>query len=139
MLSFGEEAEEDEVETNHYVQKNSSKIKSVHDVGDDPTLSKQTLAIQKDDGEDGGGGGGNRQEENKNASADEEARKEKTDLIRSKLKNASKNRTDHKGEASDAKKTDKSEAKKVDHKSDSDEDVYGGLERERKEKRKKEA
>lgn len=132
MLSFGEEAEEDEAETNQYVQKNAPKSKSVHDVGDDPTLSKQTLAVQKSYGDDA-----DRPEEN--ASDDEEARKEKADLVRNKLKNASKSRRDQMGETSDAKKADKSEATTTAQESDSDEDVYGELERERKEKRKKEA
>lgn len=58
MLSFGEEAEEDEAETSQYVQKNASKPKSVHDIGDDPSLSKKTLAIEKkknDEEEEEGG------------------------------------------------------------------------------------
>lgn len=42
LLSFGEEAEEDEVETNTFVQTLSGKAKSTHDVLDDPKLSKET-------------------------------------------------------------------------------------------------
>lgn len=47
LLSFGAEAEEDEEETESYVQKNSGKAKSTHDVLDDPRLSKDTLTIVK--------------------------------------------------------------------------------------------
>ncbi|CAD7006663.1 unnamed protein product [Ceratitis capitata] len=46
LLSFGEEAEEDEVETNEFVQKNAGKAKSMHDVVDDPKLSKDALRIE---------------------------------------------------------------------------------------------
>uniref|UniRef100_A0A182JTW0 Spliceosome-associated protein CWC27 homolog n=1 Tax=Anopheles christyi TaxID=43041 RepID=A0A182JTW0_9DIPT len=43
LLSFGDEAEEEEFETQVYVQKNASgRGKSSHDVLDDPKLSKQT-------------------------------------------------------------------------------------------------
>lgn len=47
MLSFGEEAEEDEEETNTFVKKIAGKAKSTHDVLDDPLLSKETLKIEK--------------------------------------------------------------------------------------------
>uniref|UniRef100_A0A182JAS3 Spliceosome-associated protein CWC27 homolog n=1 Tax=Anopheles atroparvus TaxID=41427 RepID=A0A182JAS3_ANOAO len=45
LLSFGDEAEEEEQETNVFVQKNASvgRGKSSHDVLDDPKLSKQTV------------------------------------------------------------------------------------------------
>uniref|UniRef100_A0A0A1XA14 Spliceosome-associated protein CWC27 homolog n=1 Tax=Zeugodacus cucurbitae TaxID=28588 RepID=A0A0A1XA14_ZEUCU len=46
LLSFGEEAEEDEEETNQFVQKNAGKAKSMHDVVDDPKLSKDALPIE---------------------------------------------------------------------------------------------
>lgn len=46
LLSFGEEAEEDEEETNQFVQKNAGKAKSMHDVVDDPKLSKDALRIE---------------------------------------------------------------------------------------------
>uniref|UniRef100_A0A182PA05 Spliceosome-associated protein CWC27 homolog n=1 Tax=Anopheles epiroticus TaxID=199890 RepID=A0A182PA05_9DIPT len=46
LLSFGDEAEEEELESQVYVQKNASgRGKSSHDVLDDPKLSKQTGAI----------------------------------------------------------------------------------------------
>lgn len=47
LLSFGDEAEEDEEETDSYVQKNAGKAKSTHDVLDDPKLSKETVTIIK--------------------------------------------------------------------------------------------
>ena len=46
LLSFGEEAEEDEVETNEFVQKNAGKAKSLHDVVDDPKLSKEPINVK---------------------------------------------------------------------------------------------
>ncbi|XP_017475491.1 PREDICTED: peptidyl-prolyl cis-trans isomerase CWC27 homolog [Rhagoletis zephyria] len=46
LLSFGVEAEEDEEETNQFVQKNAGKAKSMHDVVDDPKLSKDALRIE---------------------------------------------------------------------------------------------
>lgn len=51
LLSFGEEAEEDEVETNEFVQKNAGKAKSLHDVIDDPMLSKEHIKITDDQAE----------------------------------------------------------------------------------------
>lgn len=47
LLSFGEEAEEDEEQTDSFVQKNAGKSKSTHDVLDDPQLSKHTLDPSK--------------------------------------------------------------------------------------------
>jgi len=47
LLSFGEEADQDEQETVSFVQKLSGKGKSTHDVLDDPTLSKATLDLEK--------------------------------------------------------------------------------------------
>lgn len=131
LLSFGEEAEEDEAETNQYVQKNAAKPKSVHDVGDDPSLSKQTLAIEKKD--DGGGGGGGKTEERTIASDDEDKVKEKTDRIRSKLMTAAHNKKKDEPKAAEASDAGKAQQ------SDSDDDLYGELERERKMKRQKEA
>lgn len=42
LLSFGEEAEVDEMETSIFTQKNAGKAKSMHDAIDDPKLSKKT-------------------------------------------------------------------------------------------------
>lgn len=47
LLSFGDEAEEDEVETNHFVKLNSGKSKSTHDVLDDPKLSKTPIEMKE--------------------------------------------------------------------------------------------
>ncbi|XP_068149711.1 spliceosome-associated protein CWC27 homolog [Drosophila tropicalis] len=47
LLSFGEEAEDDEQETNVYVKKNAGKAKSLHDATDDPKLSKEAIQIPK--------------------------------------------------------------------------------------------
>ncbi|XKL65346.1 hypothetical protein PGB90_008766 [Kerria lacca] len=43
LLSFGEEAEEDELETITVTKKYEGKSKSTHDILDDPKLSKQTI------------------------------------------------------------------------------------------------
>uniref|UniRef100_A0A1A9WEA6 Spliceosome-associated protein CWC27 homolog n=1 Tax=Glossina brevipalpis TaxID=37001 RepID=A0A1A9WEA6_9MUSC len=45
LLSFGEEAEEDEEKTNQFMQKNAGKAKSLHDAVDDPNLSKEPLKL----------------------------------------------------------------------------------------------
>ncbi|XP_055843367.1 spliceosome-associated protein CWC27 homolog [Episyrphus balteatus] len=47
LLSFGEEAEEDEEESNTFAQKNAGKAKSLHDVVDDPKLSKEVEKIER--------------------------------------------------------------------------------------------
>lgn len=124
LLSFGEEAEEDETETNDFVQKNSSKSKSVHDAIDDPRLSKQAIQIDKRKESD------DRIEENPNDSDDEAKVKERTDRVRDKLKTSSK-----------SSKAEKRPAEPVDEpKSDSDSDEFENeLERERKRKRQKQA
>ncbi|XP_055913512.1 spliceosome-associated protein CWC27 homolog [Eupeodes corollae] len=47
LLSFGEEAEEDEEESSTFAQKNAGKAKSLHDVVDDPKLSKEVERIER--------------------------------------------------------------------------------------------
>ncbi|XP_001352783.3 spliceosome-associated protein CWC27 homolog [Drosophila pseudoobscura] len=47
LLSFGEEAEGDEVETTVFVKQNAGKAKSLHDVTDDPKLSKEPIQVPK--------------------------------------------------------------------------------------------
>lgn len=47
LLSFGEEAEEDEIEATEFVQKSGNKSKSTHDVLDDPKLSKEEVKIER--------------------------------------------------------------------------------------------
>lgn len=47
LLSFGDEAEEEEQQTSQYVQRNiAGKGKSSHDVLDDPRLSKQAIEVK---------------------------------------------------------------------------------------------
>lgn len=51
LLSFGDEAEEEEKEADDFIQKNiGSKPKSTHDVLDDPKLSKETVKVTSSDG-----------------------------------------------------------------------------------------
>lgn len=47
LLSFGEEAEEDEMEATEFVQKTGIKGKSTHDVLDDQMLSKEEVKIER--------------------------------------------------------------------------------------------
>uniref|UniRef100_A0A1L8DTX9 Spliceosome-associated protein CWC27 homolog n=1 Tax=Nyssomyia neivai TaxID=330878 RepID=A0A1L8DTX9_9DIPT len=47
LLSFGEEAEEDEEETMEFVKKSSGKAKSMHDAVEDPKLSRETVKVDK--------------------------------------------------------------------------------------------
>ncbi|XP_031618190.1 spliceosome-associated protein CWC27 homolog [Contarinia nasturtii] len=120
LLSFGEEAEEDETETNDFVQKNAAKSKSVHDIIDDPKLSKEAVHIEKK---------GDYIEERHVQSDGDANVVEKTDRVRDKLKK----RLD-KGE----KRKIEPEPKKDDSNSDSDE-YTNELERARKLKRQKKA
>lgn len=120
-MSFGEEAEEDETETDVFVKKNASKSKSVHDIVDDPMLSKEAIHIEKKDDD--------YIEERQIESDDEKNVQEKTDRIRNKLKLS----TD-KGE----KRKAQPEPIKPETDSDSD-DFTNELEKERKLKRQKKA
>lgn len=125
LLSFGEEAEEDESETIDFVQKNSSKSKSVHDVIDDPKLSKEPVHIEKSN-ED-------YIEEHPVQEDDDDAVKEKTDRVRDKLKKASE-------KGGEKKKAPTESEPKADIESNSDSDEFTNeLERERKLKRQKKA
>ncbi|XP_055377275.1 spliceosome-associated protein CWC27 homolog [Condylostylus longicornis] len=54
LLSFGEEADQDEQETASFVQKLSGKGKSTHDVLNDPTLSKKSVQVVEDHENDQG-------------------------------------------------------------------------------------
>ncbi|KAH8405042.1 hypothetical protein KR222_005557 [Zaprionus bogoriensis] len=47
LLSFGEEAQDDEQETTIFVKQNAGKAKSLHDATDDPKLSKEPLKVPK--------------------------------------------------------------------------------------------
>lgn len=125
MLSFGEEAEEDEAETHDFVQKNTTKSKSVHDVIDDPKLSKQTVVIDKQNQEDDG----LIEERDANSENDEDA-KEKAERIRDKLKSVA-------GKSEKSKRKISTETKQDKHESSSDDDIANELENERKLKRQK--
>lgn len=136
-MSFGEEAEEDETETIVFVQKNATKSKSVHDVVDDPKLSKETGTIPKNKNKDGDGENddGHIEENAIQSDDDEPTLKAKTDRIRDKLKTKSTKQCDDKA----SEKTSKTELN-VQSDSDSDSDEFTNeLERERKRKRQKKA
>ncbi|XP_054735444.1 spliceosome-associated protein CWC27 homolog [Anastrepha obliqua] len=126
LLSFGEEAEEDEEETKQFVQKNSGKAKSLHDVEDDPKLSKDVLHI-----------------ENTNISSeDEEALEEERQLVRIKKEPLDDDDVEERKQRikdklqpklNEAKKVPKIESTHIKHEiSDSDEDVLLTQEQERK-------
>lgn len=71
LLSFGDEAEEEEQETNDFVQKNmTGKGKSSHDVLDDSTLSKQAIPEQKSESSKG------RRKDSSDSDSDSESEKE---------------------------------------------------------------
>lgn len=129
LLSFGQEALEDETETVDFVQKNASKSKSVHDVIDDPKLSKETVVIEKRKNDDEGP-----IEEGTIESDDETDKIEKAKRIRDKLKQSTSktdSKKDSKGKISQ-KKTEDNDA------SSSDDGYENELEKERRlEKQKK--
>lgn len=126
LLSFGEEAEEDEVQTVKFVQKNTTKSKSVHDVIDDPKLSKEPIAIEKKREEVG------RIEERAVESDDNvDAKQKKTDRIRDKLKGTSKS------DKKELKRKSSPEKKETKDDSSSDDDYGNALEKERRLKRQK--
>lgn len=103
------------------MQKNATKSKSVHDVIDDPKLSKEPVKIDKRKLDD---------EKAAFESDDEDVVKEKTARVRDKLKNSSKPNKAEK----------KSDQPQDEPKSDSDSDEFTNeLERERKLKRQKKA
>lgn len=123
-MSFGEEAEEDETEVNDFVQKNANKSKSVHDVINDPKLSKEPVHIEKRDADD--------LIEDRQAESDDDVKiKGKTDRVRDKLKKFS--TSDH-----SEKRKAQPEPNQPQSESDSDE-FTNELERERKLKRQKKA
>ncbi|TMW51859.1 hypothetical protein DOY81_003055 [Sarcophaga bullata] len=91
LLSFGEEAEEDEVETNEFVQKNAGKAKSLHDVVDDPKLSKEPINVksEKKDNEESDTEPGDYNMVIKEEILDEEDAAERRQRIKDKLKSKS--------------------------------------------------
>ncbi|KAG4076626.1 hypothetical protein HA402_001913 [Bradysia odoriphaga] len=126
LLSFGDEAEEDEEQTNEFVQKVAGKAKSTHDVLDDPKLSKETgtfVKVEKDDDEPF--------ETNESEDPEEVMAK-----IRNKLKSSQS--SDKRNERAPEKN--ESKVEEIVPVSDSDSDEFGNeLERERQIKRKKKA
>ncbi|XP_043647302.1 spliceosome-associated protein CWC27 homolog [Drosophila teissieri] len=120
LLSFGEEAEGDEEETNVYVKKNAGKAKSLHDVTDDPKLSKEPIRVPKVETAE--------TEEHLSEDCPEDSVKEKpstanSDLIKMKLSKRSKSGADKK-------------AQPVEENSDSDDDEDVLLTREEEQSRK---
>ncbi|KAJ6643442.1 Spliceosome-associated protein CWC27 like [Pseudolycoriella hygida] len=127
LLSFGDEAEEDEEETNKFVQTVAGKAKSTHDVLDDPKLSKETatfVKVEKDDDDD--------------VNLPEQSVEDPEEVvakIRDKLKSS---RANVQSSGTSSKKEKSSE--EVVPVSDSDSDEFGNeLEKERQIKRKKKA
>lgn len=120
-------AEEDEEQTNEFVQKVAGKAKSTHDVLDDPKLSKETatfVKIEKDDDE-------NDKSSQENDTQDPE---EVVANIRSKLKSSRSN------EKRGRREKEESKVEEVVPVYDSDSDEFGNeLERERQIKKKKKA
>lgn len=132
LLSFGEEAEEDEAETVDFVQKNATKSKSVHDVIDDPKLSKETIVIEKRKDVDDGP-----IEERAIESDDETDKIEKAKRICDKLKQST-SKTDKQSTSKDSSKRKIPEEKNEDDGASSSDDGYENeLERERRLKKEK--
>lgn len=82
LLSFGEEAEEDEEQSNTFAQQNAGKAKSMHDVVDDPKLSKEVDKRER--------GNTPSDIEDYDAASDEETPEEKLAKIKNKLKSSKK-------------------------------------------------
>lgn len=91
LLSFGDEAEEEEQETNEYVQKSafSGKSKSSHDVLDDPKLSKQAIDVKPGGSKakaQAASGSESEQEDRGTSSRDKKQIEQDAQAIRDKLK-----------------------------------------------------
>lgn len=89
LLSFGEEAEEDEVETNEFVQKNAGKAKSLHDVVDDPKLSKEPVKVKSELNSEGDSEPEDYQVTIKEEKLDDDEADERRQRIKDKLKSKS--------------------------------------------------
>lgn len=137
MLSFGAEAEEDEEQSDIFVQKNAGKAKSTHDILDDPKLSKQSVQVTAGTDPD------DRIEiAERNASDDDGTLEEKAEKVRAKLK-SSKRKVPNESKTEIEPNTPPLESKRkiaevLAGDSDSD-DFTNELEKERRAKRKKEA
>lgn len=92
LLSFGDEAEGDEQETEQFVKKTSGKSKSTHDVLNDPKLSKQSVTMpDKKDKKDSSEEEEEEEEQPKTSKGGEdEDLKRTTNTIRDKLKKSKK-------------------------------------------------
>lgn len=127
LLSFGEEAEEDEVETNEFVQKNAGKAKSLHDVVDDPKLSKEPVKVKSELNSEGDSEPEDYQVTIKEEKLDDDEADERRQRIKDKLKSKS-------------SKSTKAPAKPVEIKienSDSEEDLLLTHEQEKKQQSEK--
>ncbi|XP_017095223.2 spliceosome-associated protein CWC27 homolog [Drosophila bipectinata] len=121
LLSFGEEAEGDEEETNVYVKKNAGKAKSLHDNVDDPKLSKEPVRVPKvEKAESEERLSDDYQEDN---DMEKPSSKSYSDLVKNKLSKGSKSRSEKK-------------VKEVVEESDSDDDEDVLMTREKEQSRK---
>lgn len=123
LLSFGEEAEEDEEETIEFVKKSSGKAKSMHDAVEDPKLSRETLKLEKKRDKSSSPD----IEEDPRIAKDEEEVKKTAESVRNKLKSNKK-----------AQKSPDKQTKEDSMDSDDDYDLFDE-EKQRKAQRKKDA
>lgn len=137
LLSFGAEAEEDEEQSDIFVQKNAGKAKSTHDILDDPKLSKETAQMTSiGDADD------LIELAARNANDDDETLEEKAEKVRAKLKSskrkiASESKTEVEANTPPLTKMPADDDVATD---DSDSDIFTNeLENERRAKRKKKA
>uniref|UniRef100_A0A1B0CMB8 Spliceosome-associated protein CWC27 homolog n=1 Tax=Lutzomyia longipalpis TaxID=7200 RepID=A0A1B0CMB8_LUTLO len=130
LLSFGEEAEEDEEETMEFVKKSSGKAKSMHDAIEDPKLSRETVKVDQVD----------KMREKSSASESEEEIKKLPDEVDVR-KTAESVRNKLKGKKNDEKSPRKSRDvdKKKAESSDSEEYDLFDEEKQRKAQRRKDA
>lgn len=136
LLSFGAEAEEDEEQTDIFVQKNAGKAKSTHDILDDPKLSKQTAASLSGDDPDDRIEIADRKESDDDGTLEEKAEKVRAKLKSSKRKVAGEAKAEVEPNTPPPLKKRNDDLAADD--SDSD-DFTNELEKERRAKRKKEA
>lgn len=121
LLSFGEEAEGDEEETNVYVKKNAGKAKSLHDNVDDPKLSKEPIRVPNVEKADSEEPLSDDCKEDKDM--EKSSSKSYSDLVKKKLSKGSSSRSDKK-------------IKEVVEESDSDDDQDVLMTREKEQSRK---
>ncbi|KFB36607.1 AGAP007704-PA-like protein [Anopheles sinensis] len=131
LLSFGDEAEEEEQETNDFVQKNAfvGKGKSSHDVLDDPKLSKQTIKTSEQ-GDEKGLKILPDPRRNSSDSSDDQTPKELMDEMKQRGLNDVRNKLKRKTDEKQTKET-------ADSGSDSDYELDGGKKKAKKEEAEK--